>query len=155
MGDLKLDGRTFEGITEGMTARQDDYILTQLRRSGAMDVLAALPKDATDEQRKDGSREMFARIVETGRKFKLLAGLLTETGKTWTEAEAERNAARFGDITDTADKMTMNGEIMTLTMNFFLFGAGFSRTSPNYSTAENAAPATESEEAKTLETLTK
>jgi hypothetical protein len=139
---ITIDGRQFRGIGEAMSARQDDFILSQLRRSGAMDVLAALPKEATAEEKDKASDEMFNRIVESGRKFKLLAGLLTEDGKTWTQESAEANAARFAEITATADKVTMSKEVMRLVVHFFRFGAGSSTTSPNSFSQSDAAPDT-------------
>ena len=140
METITIDGRQFHGITEAMTARQDDFILAQLRRSGSMDVFAALTKDATKEQKEAASDEMFNRIVESGRKYKLLAGLLTEEGKKWTQADAEANALRFEEVTNTEDKLTMNREVMRHVVLFFRFGAEFSTTSPNSSSQSDAAP---------------
>jgi hypothetical protein len=149
---ITIGGRQFHGIIEAMTGRQDDFILTQLRRSGAMDVLAALPKDATDEQRNAASDEMFNRIVESGRKYKLLAGLLTEEGKKWTQASAEANAEQFAELTGTEDKVTMSGAVMRHVVLFFQFGAASSTTSPNSSSQNVAAPLTESAAVETSAT---
>jgi len=100
--EMTLDGRKFHGVTDAMASVQDDYIMTQLRRSGATDVLMGI-EASTDEERAARSREMFDRIVESGRKYRLLAGLLIEEGKTWNQEEAEKNAARFAAITDTEE----------------------------------------------------
>ena len=116
--EMTLDGRKFHGVTEAMTSVQDDYIMTQLRRSGATDVLLGMD-GLQEEERRARSREMFDRIVESGRKYKLLAGLLIEEGKTWNQAEAEKNAERFAGITAMEEKLTMNREIMRHVQFFF------------------------------------
>ena len=149
METIKIDGREFHGITEAMTASQDDFILAQLRRSGAMDVLAGLPKDATADQRNAASDEMFNRIVESGRKYKLLAGLLTEEGKKWTQASAEANAEQFAELTGTEDKVTMSGAVMRHVVLFFQFGAASSTTSATSSSQSDAAPPSENVAAET------
>jgi hypothetical protein len=153
METIKLDGREFRGITQSLSARQDDFILVELRQSGAMEILAAMPKDATPERRDAASDAMFNKILDSGRKYRLLAGLLTEESKTWTHGEADRNAERFGDITDTDEKVTMSRELMRLVVLFFRFGAESSTTSPNSSSPSAAAPNTGSAEVETSATL--
>ena len=143
MEPIKIDGRNWHGITDALSARQDDWILSQLRRSGAMDVLVLMAKDASKEDRGAAGMEMFERIRESGRKFKLLAGLLTEEGKTWTHDSAEKNALRFSEITATEDKLAMNDELMRHVAYFSTFGAGFSTTSPNSLNQKKTVPATE------------
>jgi hypothetical protein len=152
METIKLDGREFRGITQSLSARQDDFILVELRQSGAMEILAALPKDATPAQRDAASDAMFNKILDSGRKYRLLAGLLTEEGKTWTHGAADRNAERFGDITDTDEKVTMSRELMRLVVLFFRFGAESSTTSPNSSSQSDAAPSTGSAAVETSAT---
>jgi len=153
METIKIDGREFHGITESMSARQDDFILTQLRQSGAMEVLAALPKNASTAERDAASDAMFNKILESGRKYRLLAGLLTEQGKKWSHAQAEANAEHFAELSGTEDKLTMNRELMRLVVLFFRFGAESSTTSPNSSSQSDAAPSTGSAAVETLATL--
>jgi hypothetical protein len=149
--ELTLDGRKFHGVTDAMASVQDDFIMTQLRRSGATDVLIGM-EASTEEERRARSREMFDRIMESGRKYKLLAGLLIEEGKTWNQEEAERNAARFAAITDTEEKLTMNREIMRHVQFFFRPETESLKTSPNSSNQSSEVPATASAEAVTSET---
>jgi hypothetical protein len=134
---MKLDEREFHGITEAMTAVQDDYVLTQLERSGAMEMLSQL-KGLSQEQRAERSVEAFRRLRESGRKYKLLAGLLTEEGHTWTQTEADTNAARFAAITKTEEKLAMNSEVMRHIALFFRFEGESSETSQKSSSPNGA-----------------
>jgi hypothetical protein len=148
--EMKLDGRKFHGVTDAMTSVQDDYIMTQLRRSGATDVLLGI-EASTDEERRARSREMFDRILESGRKYRLLAGLLIEEGKTWNQEEAEKNAARFAAIIDTEEKLTMNREVMRHVQFFFRPETESLKTSPNSSNQSSEVPVTASAEGATSE----
>jgi hypothetical protein len=148
METIKLDGRNFHGITEALAAIQDDFILTQLRRSGALEMLGEL-ETLSDEQKLERRGEVFTRIVESGRKYKLLAGLLTEEGKTWNQGEAETNAKRFAAIIDTEEKLTMNREVVRHVALFFLFVGESSKTSPKSSNQNTEDLVTASAEAAT------
>jgi hypothetical protein len=114
---ITLDGRKFLGISQALTANQDDYILAHLRLSGALAVLRDLDgKTRTEEQR---VQELLTQMLLSGRTHQILAGCLTEDGKTWSRAEADANAARFGDITDIAEKTVMRTSIVTFVIGFF------------------------------------
>src|SRR5690348_9806844 len=106
---LKLDGREFRGVTESLTAAQDDYLLGYLRRSGATEILAAEDQDkgATTESRHARAQQLLTEILLSGYKFHILAGCLTEPGKKWSRREADRNAAIFAEITDPEEKVRM------------------------------------------------
>jgi hypothetical protein len=144
-----LDGRTFQGITQALTAAQDDYVLVILRRSGALSLLSKVPNNATDQDRAERADELVTAVLESGRNHHLLAGLLTEPGKKWTRDEAERNAARFADITDAAEKIAMHKYLVQFIVGFFPSGEPSSMTSPNSSHPSETAPVTTSAEAAT------
>jgi hypothetical protein len=146
---ITLDGRRFQGITQALTAAQDDWILVILRRSGTLDLLSKVPKNATDQERGERADELVTTVLESGRNHHLLAGLLTEPGKKWTREEAERNAARFADITDAAEKLAMHKFLVQFIVGFFQSGEPSSMTSPNSSNPSATAPDTTSVEAAT------
>ena len=108
---VKLDGRQFRGIT--LTTNQDDYILEHLLLSGAMGVLA--DKTPPPESR---CELLLTTLYASGRKQHILAGMLTEVGKKWTRAEADRNAAAFSEITDEDEKITIHAAILRFVLSF-------------------------------------
>ncbi|MGA3295280.1 MAG: hypothetical protein ABSE45_15030 [Candidatus Acidiferrales bacterium] len=141
-----LDGREFRGISESLTAAQDDYLLAHLRRSGAIEVLAAA--EGPDETR---AERLLTEIMLSGETFHILAGCLTETGKKWSRAEAERNAAAFAAITAADEKLRMRAAIVRFVIGFFASGAGSSETSPKSSSPNEGDRPTESADPGTLE----
>jgi hypothetical protein len=122
-----LDGRAFRGLSESLTAAQDDYLLAHLRRSGAIEVLEAVPAAAGADQER--AEQLLTRIMLSGETFHVLAGCLTEAGKKWSRAEAERNAAAFAEITDADEKLRMRAGLVRFVIGFFAFGPGSSATS--------------------------
>ncbi len=126
---IHLDGREFRMIDQGMTAAQDDYLMGQLRLAGAIDVVALMKTETAQEK----ASELLTRILVSGRAPQILAGCMTEVGKKWKRADAERNAEIFGDITDPTDKERMRSSILAFVLGFFPSGEDSSRTSPNSS----------------------
>lgn len=127
METLKLDGRDFVGISQTLTANQDDYILAHLRLSGAIEVLS----DPTNKEKK--AENLLTQILLSGRTHQILAGCLTEVGKKWNRADAERNAAVFAEITAEAEKTAMREAIVRFIIGFFQLGEPSSTSSPNSS----------------------
>jgi hypothetical protein len=144
---IKLDGRQFAGISQSLTANQDDYILAHLRLAGAIEVLSDIDgKQRTKEQR---AEDLLTQILLSGRTHHILAGCLTEVGKTWGRAEADANAARFAGITDVEEKTAMRTSIVKFVIGFFTLGEPSSETSRKSSSrsakvppTKNAAPST-------------
>jgi hypothetical protein len=130
METLKLDGRDFTGVTQTLTANQDDYILAHLRLSGAMDILADALGTHTPEKK---AELLLTQILLSGRTSYILAGCLTEAGKKWNRAEADRNAAAFQEITDQAEKTAMREAIVQVVIGFFRLGEPSSKSSPKSS----------------------
>jgi hypothetical protein len=129
---IKLDGRTFAGISQAITASQDDYILGHLREAGAIDVLSELDGKGP-RTREQKAEEMLTRILLSGRKHFILAGCLTETGKTWSREEADRNAAVFAKLTDVEDKRALQSGIVEFVVGFFSAGETLPTISQNSS----------------------
>jgi hypothetical protein len=116
----RLDGRDFHGISQSLSASQDDYILGHLRQAGALEVLGEL--DGVKRSNKQLAEDLLTRILLSGRSQQILAGCLTEQGKKWNREEADRNAAIFGAITDQEEKQKMRSAIVAFVILFFQFG---------------------------------
>ena len=125
---ITLDGRTFQGITQALTANQDDYILAHLRLAGAIDIMSDL--DGVQRMKEQRAEDLLTRILLSGRTHHILAGCLTEEGKVWNRAAADANAARFAAITDAEEKTAMRSAIVKFVIGFFSEGAT-SQEKPN------------------------
>jgi hypothetical protein len=144
---ITLDGRKFAGISQALTANQDDYILAHLRLAGAIEVLHDLDgKERTKEKR---MQDLLTQILLSGRTHHILAGCLTEDGTAWSRASADANAARFAMITDVSEKTSMRTSIVKFVIGFFSSGEPSSKTSQKSSSrsakvppTKNAAPST-------------
>jgi hypothetical protein len=139
---ITLDGRKFLGITQALTASQDDYILAHLRRAGAIDVLG--DADGVKRTQEDRAEELLTRILLSGRTHHILAGCLTEEGKLWNRADAEANAARFAGISHVEEKTMMRKFIVAFVIHFFSLGAPSSETSQKSSSPTAKVPRTKS-----------
>jgi hypothetical protein len=142
-----LDGREFRAVEQSLTAAQDDYILGQLRLSGALEVLSGA--DGKERTKEAQAQELLTRVLVSGRAQHILAGCLTEEGKRWTRAEADRNASIFAEITDPDEKKAMRDAIVRLVIGFFSFGSRSSETSPSSSIPAATDPPIASAEAAT------
>jgi len=140
MESITLDGRKFNSITQSVTANQDDYILAHLRLAGALEVLDDLDgKTRTKEKR---AEDLLTQILLSGKLHSILAGCLTEDGKTWSRADADANAARFAQITDQQDKIHMRQFIVGFVINFFSLGEPSSKNSRKSSSQNEKDPDT-------------
>ena len=149
---ITLDGRSFSGVSQAITASQDDYILAHLRLAGAIDVLSELDGKGP-RTREQKAEDLLTRILLSGRKHFILAGCLTETGKKWTREEADRNAAIFADLTDVSEKRAVQSSIVEFVMGFFSSGEPSSKTSQKSSNRRAKVPRTESADASNSATL--
>ena len=142
MDTLTLAGRKFTGISQSLTANQDDYIIAHMRRAGVLDVLSGADGVArTQDQR---AEELLTSILLSGRTQNILAGCLTEEGKTWTRAEADRNAVCFAEITDNGEKTLMRSAIVRFVIGFFSSGEPSRESSPKSSSPSGKARRTKS-----------
>jgi hypothetical protein len=149
--EIKLDGREFESVTQVLTARQQDFVTVNLRLSGASEILATNKPSDDVPTRASKAEAVVNRILESGRKYKLLAGLLTEKGKTWKREDAERNAEIFAESRDLDEQKRMNEHLLDFVLVFFRFGEVSSTTSPTFSTPTAKDPDTSSAEQPTSE----
>ena len=114
---LTIDGRRFQGVTQELSAAQDDYLIGQLRSAGALDVFLAAAEDPND----DRAELLLTQLMVSGRSAQVLAGCLTEVGKRWTIEEAQRNAERFASTTKPEDKTAMRTAILGFVLGFFQY----------------------------------
>ncbi len=135
---MVLDGRKFTGITQSLTANQDDYILAHLRLAGAMDILAGL--DETERTQEKRAEDLLTAILLSGETHHVLAGCLTEEGRVWNRKDAEANAARFAAITDHEEKRAMRSSIVRFVIGFFQLGEPSSETSRKSSNPSAKVP---------------
>ena len=138
---IKLDGRQFGPVGQSLTAAQDDYINANLRLADAMPIIAKMNENNYEQC----AQELLTNIMLRGLKFNILAGVLAEQGRKWSRSEAERNAARFAEITDEAEKHLMQTEVVGFVLGFTQSARQFSRTSQSSSTQSAAADGIESE----------
>jgi hypothetical protein len=149
---MKLDGREFTGVDHKITAAQNDYIIGHLRASGALEIMAGLDLKQAKETSLDKAREdLVTRIYLSGRKPFILAGLLTEVGRTWTRDEADRNAAKFDQTTDGEDLEVMTAAVVRAVIDFFQFAGTSSPSSLKSSSPSDEVPATKTAEPATSE----
>jgi hypothetical protein len=142
---MKLDGRDFSEVDHSITAAQNDYIVGHLRAAGALEALAGLDPNQRDATTIDKpAADFVTRIYLTGRKSFILAGLLTQVGKTWTRAEADRNAARFDQVVDLEEIGLMGKLIAEIVIVFFLSAGRSLRSFPKSSNPSGEVPGTKS-----------
>lgn len=140
---ITLDRRKFQGISQSLSANQDDYIIAHLRVAGVIEVMDDLDgKKRTPEER---AEDLLTRILLSGEQHHVLAGCLTEEGKLWNRAEADRNAALFAAITDGDQKRAMRSAIIKFVIAFFMSGEPSSETSRKSSSSSAEAPPTRKE----------
>ena len=147
---ITLDGRKFTGVSQSISANQNDYIQANLRRAGAIEVLNDL--DGVKRSQEKRAEDLLTQILDSGRKPYILAGCLTEEGKVWNRAEADANAARFGAITDPAEISEMTSSIVKFVIGFFSLGAPSSKTSQKSSSRSGRVPPTKNAAPLTSET---
>jgi hypothetical protein len=147
---LNLDGRKFHSISQSLTANQDDYILGHLRLAGAIEVLEDL--DGTKRSDEQRAQDLLTKILLSGRTHNILAGCLTEEGKTWSRKDADANAEKFGAITDEDEKVEMRRAIVGVVLGFFSSGGPSLEISPRSSSRSEKVPHTKSAAASTSET---
>jgi hypothetical protein len=148
---IVIDGREFFGISQTLTAAQDDFVLVALTETSALETIAAAKKAETVAERLEYARTLITNVLKSGKQFALLAGFLTEKGRKWTRDEAMRNAERFADVTDVNEKLAMHEVLVRHVYGFFPLGALSSTISPNSSSQSEKAPVISSAEVATSE----
>ena len=125
---VTIAGRKFNGVTQELSAAQDDWIIGHLRQAGALELLLSAEKNPTMT-----AEALLTQIMVSGRAPHILAGCLTEAGKKWTHEEAVRNADIFAAVTDNDDKQQMRTTIVGFVVGFFQYAKAFASISPKSS----------------------
>lgn len=141
---MQLDGREFEAIGQSITAAQNDYVTAYLRLAGAMDLLLGLDPKSTDDDVNKVREKFLTQILLSGLKSKVLAGCLTEKGKSWSRDEADRNAVIFDRITEPTEQGTMTQGLVGVVLGFFPYAGKSSESSPKSSSPSDAVQSIES-----------
>ena len=145
---IRLDGRDFVSVDQGLTMAQNDFVLVLLEEIGsespesketAADIVA---KIARKDKSPDLGQRLLRTILKSGRASEVLAGLLTEKGKRWTRREALRNAEIFAEIRDNVAQVAMRGALVAFVIGFFQSGPASSTTSPKSSSPNEKVPGT-------------
>jgi hypothetical protein len=113
---ITIEGRDFRGITQELSAAQDDFLIAHLQLAGCLPALRDIKADPETR-----AEMLLIQLMLSGRTHQVLAGCLTEEGKSWTFEEATRNAATFAAITDSESKAAMREAIVSFVCSFFLF----------------------------------
>ncbi len=127
--NIIIDGRQFQGVTQELSAAQDDYIIGQLRLAGALDLLMAARSTPSEEV----AEALLTQILVSGRAAHVLAGCLTEAGKEWSFEDAAHNSVRFASSTSAEDKKAMRAAIVGFVVGFFQYANQFAGISPKSS----------------------
>jgi hypothetical protein len=122
---ITLDGRNFLGPSQSCIANQAEYVVDQLRLAGVIE-LAANDLAGATRAKERVAYDVMTEIMLSGRTSYILAGCLTEEGKTWSCADADANAARFDAITDPSEKAARQRYLVEFVSSFFT-SAVFSR----------------------------
>jgi hypothetical protein len=121
---ITIDGRQFHGVTQELSAAQDDFLIGQLRRAGALElVLNADPAKAEQT-----AEALLTQIMISGKSPDVLAGVLTEVGTKWTFEEAQKNARAFAEVTDIDSKREMRTATVSFVVGFFQFATAYAKT---------------------------
>ncbi len=139
---ISLDGRKFVGVMQDISSLQHDYIQAHVRLAGAVEILGDL--DGVTRTKEKRAEDLLTQILLRGQKAPILAGCLTEEGKVWTPAEADRNAARFQALTDPEEIREMTARIVEFVISFFELGSASSETSRKSSSRNATVPPTKS-----------
>jgi hypothetical protein len=126
IGDtIVIAGLTFHGVTQGLPAAQDHYLIGQLRLAGCLDFLV----NAKGLSPEDAAEGLLTRLLVSGRASQVLAGCLTEEGKKWSVASAESNAAMFDEVKDAGSKSAMRDALLGFVLGFFRYATASVATS--------------------------
>jgi hypothetical protein len=121
---IVIGGRKFQGVTQELSAAQDDYLIGQLRLAGALELVLSASKNPEST-----AEALLTQIMVSGRAHYVLAGCLTEAGKHWTHEDAVRNAAAFAAVTNNEDKAAMRTATVGFVVGFFQYAKAFAETS--------------------------
>lgn len=133
---ITIQGRKFHGVTQELSAAQDDYLMGQLRLAGALEIFSAPAVPENEVPADELAESLLTQILVSGRAHYILAGCLTPEGESWTVATAEHYAKKFAAITDPADKLVMRGALVAFVIGFFRYARASMGTSRSSSSSK-------------------
>lgn len=136
------DGRVFH-ITEATTSRQDMWVMTRLDKAG-LEVIAQ--RYSTPDKLDELAVKCVEAAYDNGTLYEILAGMLVEDGVKWTQETARKNAEYFADLTNSEDKIAIQGPIVSILMLYFASGLASSTTSLKSLETEGSAASPASSE---------
>jgi hypothetical protein len=113
---LSLGGREYVHAGVG-PLRQDLFLMAQARHAGLTD--AALRDGEAPEE---FAARLLDSCITSGRALLLLGGMLLPAGskpEDWTEEMAHATAAHLGSVTEQADKVKVQAELVSALLGFF------------------------------------
>jgi len=121
------------------TIEHDFWLMARIRAAR----LDALTK-AEDESAEEFVSRILHEVIDSGRAFELLGGMLIPENvpaEQWTPELAAETAAFIRTLTDPADKARLQSQLISLLIGFFENGLTSLTTSPKSSGAMESRPA--------------
>jgi hypothetical protein len=148
MEKIELGGRTYVPV-KNSTIEHDFWLMGQIRAAG-LDEVHVRP----DERPEDFAVRLLRDVINSGRVFLLLGGLLIPEGvasEDWTPEIAEDTAGTLKKLTTPDDKEKVREQVISLLIGFFETGLACLTTSRSFSPAQGR-PGSGSEEHGTTAT---
>ena len=122
---FRVDGRNF--VQETPSFEQEMYIMEQCVQAGLDQVALETTPDGKDLE--PAIKRLLIQAYRSGALFKLMAALVVEENKEWTEESAERNANLFRKARDSEAKDGLRPALIGALLAFFESGASLRQIS--------------------------
>ena len=113
---VTIGGRSFMAVQEG-TLRHDLHYMELVSKMGLQSL-----QMRTEEAPEEYAVRLLGELVRAGAVLEMLGTLLLPVGKRpdeWTPAMAAETADFFAGLTNPADKAAVQGQVITLLLDFF------------------------------------
>jgi hypothetical protein len=130
MEKIELGGRVYVPV-KNSTIEHDFWLMGQIRAAG-LDEVHVRP----DERPEDFALRLLRDVINSGRIFLLLGGLLipaSATSEDWTPELAVETAGALKKLTAPEDKEKLKEQVISLLIGFFETGLACLTTSRNFS----------------------
>lgn len=130
MEKIELGGRAYVPV-KNSTIEHDFYLMGQIRAAG-LDEVHVRPEESPE----DFALRLLRDVINSGRVFLLLGGLLIPEGtasEDWTPELAEETARALKKLTAPDDKEKIREQVLSLLIGFFETGLACLTTSRSYS----------------------
>lgn len=130
MEKIEIGGRTYVPV-KNSTIEHDFWLMGQIRATG-LDEVHVRP----EEKPEDFALRLLRDVINSGRVFLLLGGLLIPEGvafEDWTPELAEKTAETLKKLTAPDDKEKVREQVLSLLIGFFETGLACLTTSRSFS----------------------